>query len=199
VRVCSSPLDWSFMSWISRIFRSTVGDAKDPILKECLSIQQSYGLVLDANERNYVLLNRNKLTESPLRGLYVQKDIFHVVCLLTLFDSLCEAGVDHLAARRSVRAMDTLEKASKLLPWPPVLYALMIAHETLGRMEPAAKLRETIEGGFDVRRKLLADIVPPSVPERENFIATTAQRLDTSSSLLLGFSDIHELRRKIVE
>jgi len=86
------------MSWFSRIFGSKADEQhpSDPILSKCRSIEREYNLLIDEQEQKHLLVNRDKLAESSLRGLYVQPDVFHVLCFLCLYDALCETGVELL-------------------------------------------------------------------------------------------------------
>jgi hypothetical protein len=189
------------MSWFSRIFGSKADEQhpSDPIFSKCRSIEREYNLLLDDQERKHLLVNREKLAKSSLRGRYVQPDVFHVLCFLCLFDALCETGVELLETGARGRAVKTLEKARRLLSWPSVIYSLMMVYDELGEKEAVTRFRSAALEGFDTRLSLLSVIVPASLPSRDEFIRMIAERLDTTGPLLLGFSDMEALRRELMQ
>jgi hypothetical protein len=73
------------MSWFSWIFDSKAHEQPhDSILSKCRSIEREYNLLLDEQERKRLLVNRDKLAESSLRGHYVQR-LFILLMLVILF------------------------------------------------------------------------------------------------------------------
>ncbi len=169
----------------------------DPIIDQCNSFAQEFQITLTDKEWNHVLSERDKIAESDLAGAYVHKDVFHSLCFLCLFDGLFEAGVELLRTQDNHQAVNSLEKAKKLLPWPTALYSLGEGYARSGNVEATTRLwNEAIEG-FESRTSLLSAIVPTSLPNLDNFIAMTTKRLDTTGSLFLGFTSVAELKDKI--
>ncbi len=183
------------MKWLSKILGGR-GEHQpgDPIIARCWAIAREYGLSLNDEEWDHVWSNRDKLAASPLGGAFVHRDVVHVLCFLCLFDGVFETGVELLQAGAYHRAIDTLEKARKLLPWPIVLYSLVMAYACSGNSEAATRFRNAALDGFGSRTTLLLTIVPTSLPDRDNFLRMTAERLDTTGSLALGFAGMAELR-----
>ncbi|MCP3676637.1 MAG: hypothetical protein GY721_03310 [Deltaproteobacteria bacterium] len=169
----------------------------DPIIDQCVSFTQEFQITLAEKEWSNILSERDNLEESPLGGAYVHKDVLYVLCFLCLFDGLFEAGVDLLRTGDNHQAGNSLEKAKKLLPWPTVLYSLGFGYARLGDTESATRFWNEALESFEARISLLSVIVPSSFPDRDNFIAMTAKRIDTTSSLLLDFPSIVELKDKI--
>ncbi len=156
------------MSWLSRVFSSNRGkQPSDPILKECAAIARKYVLSLDEEERKRLLVERDKLAQSALGGGWVQRDVFQVLCHLCLFDTFCQTGVEFLQNAAYDKAVRTLSKAKILLPWPSVLYSLMLAHKGLGQQNAAKELGRAALDGFESRSRILAAIVPESLPHRD--------------------------------
>ena len=182
------------MKWLSKILGDRGEPAADPIIAKCQTIAQEYGLSFDEDEWSQVLSRRDELAASPLAGAFVHRDVLHVLCFLCLFEGLFEAGVKLLRIGAYQRAIDTLEKARKLLPWPTVLYALGMACAKSGDMEAATKLRKAALEGFETRSSRMTTIVPGSLPDRDRFIGMMAEKLDTTGSLTLGLSGMANLR-----
>ena len=186
------------MKWISKILgRKDDQRLSDPIINQCASFAQELQITLTDQEWNHVLSNRDKFAESPLGGTYVQKDVFHVLCFLCLFDGLFETGVELLGSINTNQAGNPLEKARKLLPWPTVLYSLGLVYARSGKIKAATEIWNKALEGFESRLSLLSASVPTTIPDRDNFIAMTAKRIDTTGSLSLGFTNFGELRDEI--
>lgn len=186
------------MKWISKILGRKVEQREsDPIIDQCASFAQEFKIELTNHEWNHVLSNRGKLAESPLGGAYVHKDVFHALCFLCLFDGLFEAGVELLRTGDTDQAGNSLEKARKLLPWPTVLYSLGLVYARLGKLKAATEIWNKALEGFESRPSLLSASVPTTLPDRDNFIAMTGKRIDTTGSLSLGFTNLEELKDNI--
>lgn len=182
------------MKWFSKILGKGKQPPSDPIIAKCQEIVTEYGLSLNEEEWNNVLSNRDKVAASQLGGAFIHKDVFHVLCFLCLFDGMFDAGVELLQAGTYHRAIHTLEKARKLLPWPTILYTLEKAYTQSGNMDVATGLRKKALENFETRSTHLLTVVPQSVPDRDNFLRITAEMLDIKGSLALGFTGITELR-----
>ncbi len=188
------------MKWISRILgRKDAQRPSDPILDKCASFAREFQITLTDQEWNHVLSNRDKLAESPLGGAYVHKDVFNTLCFLCLFDSLFEAGVELLSNREEHEAANSFEKARRLMPWPTVLYSLGLAYAHLGRKAAAIENWDKALEGFESRASLLTPTVPTTLPDRDNFIAMITERIDTTGSLSLGFTNFGAVKDNISE
>lgn len=188
------------MNWISKfIGRKNVQHSSDPILDQCESFAQEFQITLTNQERNHLLSNRDKLAESHLGGTYVHKDVYHTLCFLCLFDSLYEAGVELLGTREEPEAANSFEKARRLLPWPTVLYSLGLAYAHFGEKTAAIETWNKALEDFELRASFLNPIVPAGLPDRDNFIAMTAEKIDTTGSLSLGFSNFGDVKKNISE
>jgi|GEM_PF-6750730 len=186
------------MKWISKILgRKDAQCPTDPIMDQCASFAREFQITLTDQEWNHVSSNRDKVVESPLGGAYVHKDVFHVLCFLCLFDGLFEAGVELLSTSKENEAANSLDKARRLLPWPTVLYSLGLAYAHLGKKAAAVEIWYKALEGFDSRASLLSAIVPITLPDRDNFISMTAERIDTTSSLSLGFTNFGAVKYNI--
>lgn len=188
------------MKWISKILdRKDAQRPSDPILDQCASFAREFQITLTDQEWNHVLSNRDKVAESPIGGAYVHKDVFHVLCFLCLFDGLFEAGVELLSTGEENEAANSLEKARRLLPWPTVLYSLGLAYAHLGKKAAAVEIWYKALEDFESRASLLSATVPIRLPDRDNFISMTAERIDTTSSLSLGFTNFGAVKDNISE
>lgn len=188
------------MKWISKILgRKATQHPSDPILDKCVSFAREFQVTLTDQEWNHVLSNRDKLAESPLGGAYVHKDVFYALCFLCLFDSLFEAGVELLNIGKENEAANSLEKARRLLPWPTVLYSLGLAYAHLEKKAASVEIWYKALDGFESRASLLSSTVPLTLPDRDNFISMTAERIDTTSSLSLGFTNFGAVKDNIYE
>ena len=181
------------MKWISRILGGGEQHPSDPIIAECQEIALKHGLSLNEEEWTHVLHNRDRLAASQLGGKFVHKDVVHVLCFLCLFEGVFQTGVELVRMSAHRLAIDELEKARKLLPWPTVLYTLGLAHAGLGNRDVATRFYRAALECFEARSTYLLTIVPASVPDRESFLRTAVEMFDTGS-LALGFTGMAELR-----
>jgi tetratricopeptide (TPR) repeat protein len=104
-----------------------------------------------------------------------------------------------LNSREEYKAITSLEKARKLLPWPTVLYSLGLAYAQLGKKAVAIEIWGKALEVFESRVNLLSTKVPPTLPDRDNFIAMSAERIDKTGSLSLGFTNFGAIKDNILE
>jgi len=171
--------------------------SSDPIINRCLSFANQFQISLTEEEWNHVLRNRDKLVESPLGGAYVHKDILNALYFLCLFDGLFESGFEFLRINDIRKAKASLEKAKRLLPWPTALYSLGLVYVRSGEVDAATKIWNKAIETFESRSSLLSVVVPDTLPQRNNFIAMATERIDTTGSANLGFSNIEEFKVNI--
>lgn len=187
------------MKWISKILgRKDDQSPSDPIIAKCTSFAQKFQITITDQEWKHVISNRDKIAKSPLGGAYVHKDVLHVLCFLCLFDGLFEAGVKLLDTGNTNEAENSLGKTRRLLPWPTVLFSLGLVYARSGKIKAATDIWNEVLESFELRSSLLSAIVPATLPDRDNFIAMTANRIDTTGHYTLGLTNLGELKDNIM-
>lgn len=181
------------MGWFAKFFGSKENEEEDPILSRCKLVIGSLGIELDEDEWSSIIRNRDILASSALGVAYVQKNVFHVLCYLCVFDGIFERGVELMQKGNYQAALSSLGKAIKVLPWPSALYASGVSWEMLGNKDKAKHSYRTTVDNYEKGSALILEIIPDSIPSRSDFATNTKNRLDKSSALLLGHIDMADV------
>lgn len=169
-------------------------DEEDPIIRECLKIADSYNFNFNNSEWKNIKHNRDLVTSSSLGGAFVHTDVFRLICLFNVvYDGLFMAGIEAFKSNKLKDAITSLQKARLILRWPTVLYGLGLTYKEMGDIQKSdAYFRETI-ASFKKRVNLLNQLIPESLPSKQDFITMLGNTIDKTHSSLLGFTNIRDI------
>jgi hypothetical protein len=170
------------------------------------ALASELGIKTDRGERRYLDRTARLLVRSPLGGKYVHPAVYRVICLQGIMDSLFSRGAELLERSRFLQAKASFEKAKNLIPWPTVHFALGLLYykmwknsigqgsftdEAINATSAHGYLKKALND-CPSRVRLLRNIVPESVPDREHLIEIISNHLD-NQSLRVGVQGIADL------
>ena len=193
------------MGWLKDFFQGKQHRAKenDPFIRRCseISVEKEVtfdDLVLKRLERfkEVMALSAFGGENESLETIYIEPNVFEVICNLGVYDSFFSAGHVYLEEGRLENALRSFEKAGKIIPWPLVFYALGDINMDLQNNGKAQSYFQKFLNQFKIRDSILESLIPQSTTSRESLKAIVLGKLN-SIIPFLGFADIEQMPKVV--